>query len=138
LTQFFPFAQQMDSCIIAIGAQFGGMEALLKFMSTAFRAALMLLALAAGAMEAHAQCRPPFAVGFRVVRIPGGPLTAVWYPSADREARLAYSSALAGAAARDGRPETCARFPLLVFSHGLGGCGTQSVFFTEQLARTTT
>jgi len=27
------------------------------------------------------------------------------------------------------------RYPLILFSHGLDGCGTQSVFFTEELAR---
>jgi predicted dienelactone hydrolase len=87
-------------------------------------------------VRSAAQCRPPFDVGFRIVQIPGGPLTAVWYPSRGPEARFAYSDALAGSVARDGRPETCGRFPLLVFSHGLGGCGTQTVFLTEQLART--
>ena len=30
---------------------------------------------------------------------------------------------------------TCAQFPLVIFSHGWSGCGTQSVFLTEQLAR---
>ncbi len=34
-----------------------------------------------------------------------------------------------------GAPATCATFPLVVFSHGFGGCGTQSLFFTEELAR---
>jgi predicted dienelactone hydrolase len=94
--------------------------------------------------EAHADadtqlaaaCRPPFQVGYRIVQIPGGPLTAVWYPSSGREAPFPYSEALAGSVVHDGRPETCGRFPLLVFSHGLGGCGTQTIFLTEQLART--
>ncbi len=35
----------------------------------------------------------------------------------------------------DGPPLTCGKFPLIVFSHGYTGCGTQSVFITEQLAR---
>jgi predicted dienelactone hydrolase len=87
-------------------------------------------------VQLAARCQPPFAVGFRIVRVPGGPLTAVWYPSRGREARFAYSDALAGSVVRDGGPETCGRFPLLIFSHGLGGCGTQTVFLTEQLART--
>ena len=37
---------------------------------------------------------------------------AVWYPAARRE-----------------------RYPLIIFSHGWGGCGTQSLFLTESLAR---
>jgi predicted dienelactone hydrolase len=59
----------------------------------------------------------------------------VWYPTTDSEAQIQYLSDIAGSAARNGAAATCARFPLVVFSHGFGGCGTQSVFFTEQLAR---
>jgi alpha-beta hydrolase superfamily lysophospholipase len=29
----------------------------------------------------------------------------------------------------------CGKFPLIVFSHGLAGCGVQSIFFTETLTR---
>lgn len=62
-------------------------------------------------VQSAAQCRPPFDVGFRIVQIPGGPLTAVWYPSANREDRFPYSDALAGSVARDGRPRPAAGFP---------------------------
>ena len=31
--------------------------------------------------------------------------------------------------------EACGPFPLVVFSHGFGGCGIPSIFFTETLAR---
>jgi predicted dienelactone hydrolase len=61
--------------------------------------------------HASAQCSEP-AVNFRVVNVPDGPKMAVWYPASD-----------------------CGRIPLVLFSHGLDGCGTQSVFFTEELAR---
>lgn len=61
---------------------------------------------------AGAQCTRPVAVKMLVVRIPEGPKMAVWYPASD-----------------------CERVPLVLFSHGLDGCGTQSVFFTEELAR---
>jgi predicted dienelactone hydrolase len=54
----------------------------------------------------------PLAVNMRVVHVPGGPRMAVWYPEA----------------------HAAERFPLVLFSHGLDGCGTQSVFFTESLA----
>lgn len=54
-------------------------------------------------------------VGFRVVQIPDGPKTAVWYPATESAAPHAH--------------------PLIVFSHGWGGCGTQSRFLVEELAR---
>jgi predicted dienelactone hydrolase len=62
--------------------------------------------------SASAQCTEPVAVKLRIVRVPDGPKLAVWYPASD-----------------------CGRIPLVLFSHGLDGCGTQSVFFTEELAR---
>lgn len=31
--------------------------------------------------------------------------------------------------------QTCGRLPLVVFSHGINGCATQTLFFTEELAR---
>lgn len=55
----------------------------------------------------------PVAVTLRVVKVPDGPRMAVWAPES-------------GAGGR---------YPLILFSHGLDGCGTQSLFFTEQLAR---
>lgn len=82
-----------------------------------------------------ADCRAPFAVGFRVEQIPGGPKMAVWYPTSGKEAAFAYSKDLSGKVSKDGAPAACRGLPLLVFSHGLGGCGTQSIFFTEQITR---
>ena len=49
--------------------------------------------------------------------------------------RLQYASETAGTAARNGAAAACGRLPVVVFSHGFHGCGTQSVFFTEQTAR---
>lgn len=97
--------------------------------------ALLLVAACVGQAQAAGRCETPFQVGFRIETIPGGPLTALWYPTSAREAQFEYADKVMGMVARDGAPETCRRFPLLVFSHGLGGCGTQSVFLTEQLAR---
>jgi predicted dienelactone hydrolase len=37
--------------------------------------------------------------------------------------------------ALDAAPAHRERYPLILFSHGWEGCGTQSVFLTEQLAR---
>jgi uncharacterized protein (TIGR03437 family) len=80
-------------------------------------------------------CQAPFNVGFRVVTIPSGPKVAIWYPSSSPESPYPYASTFSGSIALNGTPSTCSLFPLVVFSHGLGGCGTQSIFFTEELAR---
>lgn len=88
----------------------------------------------AGALHA-ADCRAPYAVGFRTESVPAGPKMAVWYPTSGKEASFAYSKDLAGMVSRNGPPAECRNLPLLVFSHGLGGCGTQSIFFTEQIVR---
>ena len=60
---------------------------------------------------------------------------AVWYPTGAAESPYAYFDNMSGMVALNGPISTCAKYPLLVFSHGYGGCGTQSVFLTEQLAR---
>lgn len=67
--------------------------------------------------------------------MPSGPKMAVWYPIAGAEQGFSYSKDLSGRVTKDAAPVECRGLPLLVFSHGLGGCGTQSVFFTEQIAR---
>jgi len=59
---------------------------------------------------------------------------ALWYPTLATPASYAYSNRFSGLVARDA-PPACGPLPLVVFSHGLGGCGTQSLFFTEELAR---
>ena len=63
-------------------------------------------------------------------------LAAVWYPTASAVTAFAYSRDISSTLAKDGQPlAACGPFPLVVFSHGLGGCGTQSIFLTETLAR---
>ena len=60
----------------------------------------------------------------------------MWYPTADPETIFAYSRDMTRTLAKDGTPlGTSSPFPLVVFAHGLTGCGTQSIFFTETLAR---
>jgi hypothetical protein len=60
---------------------------------------------------------------------------AVWYPSGDAQATSSCASDISSKLAMNGRPLTRrGRFPLMVFSHGLSGCGGQSIFFTEALA----
>lgn len=86
----------------------------------------LLLAIAPTAQASR--CDGPFAVGFRVLTLDSGRKAAVWYPAAEH-------TAANGGAVRDAPPTTCPRRPLLLFSHGWGGCATQAVFLTESLAR---
>jgi dienelactone hydrolase len=97
-----------------------------------------LLALAASAGARAADCDGPQSVGFRVLTLPSGRKVAVWYPAAAAEQPYAYtrtSNGLMGSVARDAPPAACPRVPLVLFSHGLGGCALQSTFLTEELAR---
>jgi predicted dienelactone hydrolase len=96
----------------------------------------MLLSLAlsfAGGAAAQSACSYPYAVGFSVTTI-AGMRVALWYPTLTAPATYPYNSRFSGFVARDASP-ACGPLPLVVFSHGLGGCGTQSLFFTEELAR---
>lgn len=77
----------------------------------------------------------PFNVGFKVVAFGAGRKMAVWYPTSEAESRFEYFRGFAGSVAPNATPAISGRFPLVLFSHGFGGCGTQSVFFTEELAR---
>jgi dienelactone hydrolase len=83
---------------------------------------------------ADAQTCSNFTVGYQVVQF-GTMNVAVWYPSTSPEAPYTYLSATVGSAALNGTPAPCTGLPMTVFSHGYSGCGTQSVFITEQLAR---
>ncbi len=63
--------------------------------------------------------------------------TEIWYPAiADPEASAwVYEGGVQGIAVREAEPESkYAPYPLVVFSHGLGGFRNQSVFLTESLA----
>lgn len=61
---------------------------------------------------------------------------AVWYPSAQPERLTDYAAgSFTGRIAKDAPALACAGTPLLLFSHGLSGCGLQSLFLTEELAR---
>ncbi|MCC6194822.1 MAG: alpha/beta hydrolase fold domain-containing protein, partial [Burkholderiales bacterium] len=84
---------------------------------------------------AASPCAAPFNVGYRVVRV--GRLTAaLWYPTLASERSTVYADGMPSTLAPGAPPlVSCGGFPLVVFSHGLGGCGIQSAFFTETLAR---
>ncbi len=60
---------------------------------------------------------------------------AVWYPAAGKESQHAYSLGATGSVALNAAAARRQQYPLIVFSHGWGGCGTQSIFLTEELAR---
>lgn len=120
-----------------------------------FRRMLMLLIVCAGLLPAlplDAQtpdtvsyiARGPFAVGVRDLVIDDGQGEAlsvsVWYPAQSPEGQpdaMTYEwdrLRVAGHALRDAPPADGVRFPLVIFSHGLGGFRFQSVFLTEHLA----
>ena len=63
---------------------------------------------------------------------------AIWYPTTASASAYPYpalANPISGLIALNAPVATCAQFPLIVFSHGWSGCGTQIVFLTEQLAR---
>ena len=60
---------------------------------------------------------------------------AVWYPTAAQPKSHNYGGPTSGNIAFNATPlAKVTPYPLLVFSHGYGGSGLGSVFFTEQLA----
>ena len=82
-----------------------------------------------------ATCQQSPNLGFTIVTFSGGLRAAVWYPSLAGEARYQYADGLVTALAADSAAAGCEPYPVVVFSHGFGGCGTQSLFLTETLAR---
>ncbi len=86
--------------------------------------------------------RPPYNVGYQVIDLAyqkdGMEKTltvAVWYPTAAQPKTYIYGGSTHGEVAVDAPPlAEGGPYPLLVFSHGFGGCGLSSVFLTEWLA----
>jgi len=62
---------------------------------------------------------------------------AVWYPAVKVEGKaFDYNQQVKGSAYLSAEPDfSKAPYPLIVFSHGMGGCGYQSVFYVENLVR---
>lgn len=81
-----------------------------------------------------ADCNGRHAAGYRVLYLHDGRKLAVWYPTLSPEQRSS-SRGFASRVARDAPAAPCPRMPLLLFSHGWGGCALQSIFLTEELAR---
>jgi predicted dienelactone hydrolase len=74
-------------------------------------------------------------LGFTILTFSTGLRAAVWYPALAGESRYQYADGLVTALAADAAAAGCTAYPMVVFSHGFGGCGTQSLFFTETIAR---
>lgn len=91
--------------------------------------------LTAGLAVSAQVCDFPHQIGYTVLTLRGGLKTGVWYPTSDPESRFVYAKDQISMVAHNGSVSVCGRLPLVLFSHALGGCGTQSLFFTEQLAR---
>jgi predicted dienelactone hydrolase len=93
-----------------------------------------LYALSIAAIGAAGQDAGAIGVGFRIVQISGGPKMAVWYPTTAKESPHSYTHGATGSVALNAPAAQRQQYPLILFSHGWGGCGTQSVFLTERLA----
>jgi len=81
----------------------------------------------------------PYDVGVRVVNIDYKGQTMpvmVWYPAeASSQAPYLYNTSIKGVAVKNAMPyQPAGPFPLIVFSHGMGGCAPQHVFINEELA----
>jgi predicted dienelactone hydrolase len=80
---------------------------------------------------------PTLNAGFEIVEYQPGRRAALWYPTTEAAHPYLYpgQTAQLGQVAAGAGVADCARFPLVVFSHGDTGCGTQSIFITEEIAR---
>lgn len=93
---------------------------------------VMLLLLAPPAHAA--QCVGPYAVGQRTLALADGREVAVWYPAAPAAGSRAHDAASAGVITDAPLAACPARWPLVLFSHGVAGCNEQVLFVTEQVA----
>jgi hypothetical protein len=93
-----------------------------------------------------AACSGNLSAGYRIVelssKLPSGQNVkipaAMWYPTTAPAAPRSYggfTSVYFGNLAVNADIARCDSFPVVVFSHGDFGCGIQSVFITEELAR---
>ncbi len=99
-----------------------------------FAACVAAVLLSAGMPALAADCSGRYSAGYRVLELESGRKLAVWYPASAAEQPTARGG-FAGRVARDAPPAACGRAPLVLFSHGWGGCARQSIFVTEELAR---
>ena len=105
-------------------------------------AAIVLLTSCATSASRESGGEELYNVGFRVITmqmmedgVTKNLDVAVWYPTADQPQSFNYGGPTYGNVAYGGAPLTGkGTFPMLAFSHGYGGCGISSAFFTEKLA----
>ena len=105
-------------------------------------AALLLLTSCASTNKTGQEGTTLYNVGFRVMTmqvtedsVSKDLNVAVWYPTSAQPKLYQYAGPTYGRVARDAAPLTDhGTFPLLAFSHGFGGSGIASSFFTEELA----
>lgn len=109
---------------------------------TVLAVAVMLVCVAAGAETPVAPVAPAagYHSGYRLVHVPRtgqeALLVAVWYPTEAGPGRVSYPlpvRALEGQATQDARP-AAEPFPLIIYSHGAGGCGIMAAGYAEALA----
>ena len=107
-------------------------------MPNLIRIAALVCALLSSSAFAADDCAGRQAAGYRVLEMQNGRKVAVWYPASATERPMAYSRSTGGfmgSVAKDAPTAACPRVPLVLFSHGLGGCALQTLFLTEELAR---
>jgi predicted dienelactone hydrolase len=122
------------------------MKQLKKTMAVPFSSCLLifgiLISMDAGTFVKEAAPGRRYNVGYQVLDFEyqtGGQskmlTVAVWYPTAAQPKRHTYGGPTGGNVAVDAAPlADGGPYPLLVFSHGYGGSGIGSVFFTAALA----
>jgi len=108
-----------------------------KALLTVLVFALGLIVAGLNAADKKAEPRPVgikiYSFDFQGKKLPA----AVWYPAAKPGEKLFdYNGVNKGSAYLDAEPDRAhGPYPLILFSHGMAGCGFQSVFYTENLAR---
>jgi predicted dienelactone hydrolase len=103
---------------------------------------VMLTCTSTASDKSVATVRPLFSVGYQILDLKyqkdGREKTltvAVWYPTPAQPESHNYGGPTKGNVAVGAAPHAAGGpYPLLVFSHGYGGSGLSSVFFTEALA----
>jgi len=73
-------------------------------------------------------------VGFRQINLPSGTSVAIWYPTKSTDSTYYYTKSFESRVALNSLVADSS-LPVILFSHGFGGCSIQSVFITENLAR---
>ena len=75
---------------------------------------LSLFAFITFDMPVHA-CQRPFGLAYKVISVPGGPLTAVWYPTSSAEKSYNYGSDFSSTLAENGESQGCKNSRSLYF-----------------------